>query len=352
VGKAVLADAAPVAVPEPTPLPEAADEFAALEGEVAPAAEDSVPSLPEVSEVAAEDHDAVFAEFFPEAAPSASAPEPAPVVAPSRAVEPAPVPAIVAQDFDPELLEIFLEEAGEIVDETSEQLAAWRTDTNNSLPVQQLQRGLHTLKGGARMAEISPLGDLAHHMENLYEAMCDGRMSATEPLFGLLNRCHDRLAMAVEALRAGTGCPATADLIQQIERYSVDPENFQDVPDTVSLTPVAAPEPAAEAAPVPREPMAPLTIEAAPVPENVDSDILEIFLEESEELAEGIETSLAEWLDNRDVSAPMEALMRHLHTLKGGARLAGLKELGDLAHDWENDLVAIQNGVRQITDCP
>ncbi len=216
--------------------------------------------------------------------------------------------------------------------------------------MQQLQRGLHTLKGGARMAEIAPLGDLAHHMENLYEAMCDGRMSATEPLFGLLNRCHDRLAVAVEALRAGTGCPATADLIQQIERYSADPENFQEVPDTVSLTPVAAPEPEPEPAQAAREPMAPLTIEAAPVPENVDSDILEIFLEESEELAEGIETSLAEWLDNREASAPMEALMRHLHTLKGGARLAGLKELGDLAHDWENDLVAIQNGVRQADD--
>jgi chemosensory pili system protein ChpA (sensor histidine kinase/response regulator) len=42
--------------------------------------------------------------------------------------------------------------------------------------------------------------------------------------------------------------------------------------------------------------------------------------------------------------APMEALLRHLHTLKGGARLAGLKELGNLAHDWETDLVAIQNG--------
>jgi chemosensory pili system protein ChpA (sensor histidine kinase/response regulator) len=96
--------------------------------------------------------------------------------------------------------------------------------------------------------------------------------------------------------------------------------------------------------------LAPKTIEAAPVPENVDNDILEIFLEESEELAEGIESSLAEWLDNRDATAPMDALLRHLHTLKGGARLAGLKALGNLAHDWETDLVAIQNGSKQADD--
>ncbi|MFN3585874.1 MAG: Hpt domain-containing protein, partial [Moraxellaceae bacterium] len=306
---------------------------------------------------AAESPDQVFAEFFPESTPAAAVAPAASVAAesepqPELAVAPAaaPAPVIAAQDFDPELLEIFLEEAGEIVDETSEQLASWRNDTHNTLPVQQLQRGLHTLKGGARMAEIAPLGDLAHHMENLYEAVCDGRMSATEPLFGLLNRCHDRLAQAVELLRGGSGCPDTADLIRQIERYSADPENFQDVPDVVTLTPVAAPEPEPAPVPAPREPMAPLTIEAAPVPENVDSDILDIFLEESEELAEGIESSLAEWLENREASAPMEALMRHLHTLKGGARLAGLKELGDLAHDWENDLVAIQNGVRTADD--
>jgi chemosensory pili system protein ChpA (sensor histidine kinase/response regulator) len=303
-----------------------------------------------VAPVSDEDAAAVFAEFFPDAVqdepqamPPAAAQGPEPTV--SAPVTPAAGEATVfAPDeavFDPELLEIFLEEAGEIVDDTSEQLAEWRKDTNNSLPVQQLQRGLHTLKGGARMAEISALGDLAHHMETLYEALCDGRMSATEPLFGLLNRCHDRLAVAVESLRDNGACPDTHDLVQQIERYSADPENFQEVPDTVSLTPVE-PEPVPE--PVPLGQLAPVTIEAAPVPENVDSDILEIFLEESNELAEGIESSLGEWLENRESVAPMEALLRHLHTLKGGARLAGLKELGNLAHDWETDLVAIQNG--------
>ncbi len=260
---------------------------------------------------------------------------------------PAPLaaPPVVEDAFDPELLEIFLEEAGEIVDDTSEQLSEWRRDTHNTLPVQQLQRGLHTLKGGARMAEIKALGDLAHHMENLYEALCDGRMSATEPLFGLLNRCHDRLAMAVESLRSSGACPETADLVHQVERYIADPGNFQDIPDTVSLTPVA-PAPA----PVPLDQLQPRTIDAAPVPEHVDSDILEIFLEESDELAEGIETSLGEWLEQRDATAPMESLLRHLHTLKGGARLAGLKDLGNLAHDWETDLVAIQNGSKQADE--
>ncbi|MDP2227022.1 MAG: Hpt domain-containing protein [Moraxellaceae bacterium] len=381
VGSDWLDDAGSVALAETAPEPASESDADVALDSVAQESQEPDDTLE--SEVFAEEapvsneskeaeHDAVFAEFFPDQAIAPVAPEieptpepqsaaistVAPVIAPPVVAAPpvAAAPVISAEDFDPELLEIFLEEAGEIVDDTSEQLSDWRRDTNNTLPVQQLQRGLHTLKGGARMAEISPLGDLAHHMENIYEALCDGRLSATEPLFSLLNRCHDRLAVAVEALRSNIGCPDTSDLVRLIERYIADPDNFQDTPDTVTLTPVPA-EPvaelAAEVTPEPvaaREPVPQRAIEAAPVPENVDSDILEIFLEESEELAEGIETSLGEWLENRDATAPMDALMRHLHTLKGGARLAGLKELGDLAHDWESDLVAIQSGSKLADD--
>jgi len=309
-----------------------------------------------------ESSDAVFAEFFPDSTlpvvndvPAVVAPEP---VTPPVVIAPAPAVSVTPEEqgFDPELLEIFLEEAGEIVDATSEQLAAWHGDVNNTLPVQQLQRGLHTLKGGARMAEIVPLGDLAHYLENLYEAVCDGLMTPTPMLFTLLHRCHDRLAEAVDVLRRHGACPDTADLVRQIKSYSADPENFQDTPASVTLTPVEPAQADTENSFVeetPAEALAsfvPKTIEAAPVPEHVDSDILEIFLDESDELAEGIEGSLQEWLENRDSSAPLEALLRHLHTLKGGARLAGLKELGDLAHDWENDLVAVQSGSRHADD--
>ena len=71
--------------------------------------------------------------------------------------------------FDAEMLEIFLEEAQEIVEETNSKLAEWQSNPSDTGPVKILQRGLHTLKGGARMSGVSALGDLAHEMENLYE---------------------------------------------------------------------------------------------------------------------------------------------------------------------------------------
>lgn len=342
-----LAELPVEAVEAAVELPSIEADTAGLLPEIA-AEEISTEDLSSNFDVAvSDDTDSVFAEFFPDTAKHeepAAVIEPAPVV-----IEPVVSLMPEEQGFDPELLEIFMEEAAEIIDATSEQLATWKSNPDNLLPVQELQRGLHTLKGGARMAEITALGDLSHHMENLYEAVCDGLMKPTPVLFGLLQRCHDRLAEAVDILGRQGACPETGDLIQQIQSYIVDPDNFQETPSVVTLTPVeqVPEEPIAAVEPAPFIPRA---IEAAPVPENVDSDILEIFQEESEELAEGIESSLGEWLENRNDSTHLEALLRHLHTLKGGARLAGLKDLGNLAHDWETELVPVQNGTQPATD--
>ena len=40
-------------------------------------------------------------------------------------------------------------------------------------------RDLHTLKGVARMVEITPIGDLAHELEFLYELLAAGRHQCT-----------------------------------------------------------------------------------------------------------------------------------------------------------------------------
>ena len=53
-----------------------------------------------------------------------------------------------------------------------------------------------------------------------------------------------------------------------------------------------------------------------------DAEIAAIFTEESAELLESADKALIEWIKERS-SQPMEELKRHLHTLKGGARMAG-----------------------------
>ncbi|MES2553916.1 MAG: Hpt domain-containing protein [Pseudomonadota bacterium] len=67
---------------------------------------------------------------------------------------------------DNELLNMFIEEARELVPTVGNELRAWRQDPFESEHPDELQRALHTLKGSARMAGQSALADTVHDMED------------------------------------------------------------------------------------------------------------------------------------------------------------------------------------------
>jgi chemosensory pili system protein ChpA (sensor histidine kinase/response regulator) len=64
-----------------------------------------------------------------------------------------------------ELLTMFIEEAREILPELGSELRAWHSDPKQADHPDSLQRALHTLKGSARMAGQSALGDAVHELE-------------------------------------------------------------------------------------------------------------------------------------------------------------------------------------------
>ncbi len=66
---------------------------------------------------------------------------------------------------DQELLTMFIEEAREIMPEIGSELRAWQSNPKQTDHPDALQRALHTLKGSARMAGQTKLGDAVHEME-------------------------------------------------------------------------------------------------------------------------------------------------------------------------------------------
>ncbi|MDG9976994.1 Hpt domain-containing protein [Ectopseudomonas oleovorans] len=227
------------------------------------------------------------------------------------------------EERDPELVEIFLEEGFDIIDSAGAALQRWMDDVDNSLELEALQRDLHTLKGGARMAEIREIGDLAHELEFLYEGLGGGRLRASQELFTLLQACHDRLAEMLEAVRGQRAVPQGHALIETIKRFRANPDEQLSMPSAVHLRAVVESDEAEEA----------------------DSDILDIFLEEGDDLLETMEAAIGRWEEQRDDVSAIDEMLRTLHTLKGCARLAGQKRLGDLSHDLEQHLSeALQQG--------
>jgi chemosensory pili system protein ChpA (sensor histidine kinase/response regulator) len=68
----------------------------------------------------------------------------------------------------------------------------------------------------------------------------------------------------------------------------------------------------------------------------VDAELFPIFEEEGQELLPELESQLRDWSRRPTELGHAAACMRTLHTLKGGARLAGAMRLGEMAHRLES----------------
>ncbi len=147
---------------------------------------------------------------------SEAEPEPAATIADAETDVPDPtVAAMLAQaedgaedpdqaldltGLDPELIDIFVEESGDLLDHADGLLAQLRDAPDEREPLVGLQRDLHTIKGGARMAGIIAIGELGHAMESLLEAVVEQRSELGRDGIPLLERGFDRLhAMVTRA---------------------------------------------------------------------------------------------------------------------------------------------------------
>ena len=108
--------------------------------------------------------------------------------------------ARMEDELDPQLLPVFLEEAGELVPAIGNTLRDWRANAADAALGQNLQRLLHTLKGSARMAGAMGLGELTHHMETRIEnAVALG--SSPVSLFDGLETSLDRMGYLLDRLQ-------------------------------------------------------------------------------------------------------------------------------------------------------
>ena len=93
-------------------------------------------------------------------------------------------------EIDDELVDIFLEEAEELVEGAEKSLHNWKENLGDVESINELKRILHTLKGGARMAELTPIGDLTHALET---AIVDSAEANPEPMMPAMQEAIDTI---------------------------------------------------------------------------------------------------------------------------------------------------------------
>ncbi|MEN2750106.1 Hpt domain-containing protein [Psychrobacter sp. FBL11] len=246
-----------------------------------------------------------------------------------------------AIDTDIELLEIFLEEAQELDSAIAQSFSKWRADSGNMAALKVLQRHLHTIKGGARMAGIRSIGDLTHEAESIYEAFVEQRLYPTAQWLTIMQMVQDTLSLQIDYVVRYQEAFFADDLIGQLQEF----ERSAQLPRVITLVLPALQnhnndsnetqdshqesEQASDTASLDSI-IAESWTDGLP-----DPDILEVFLEEADEIVVSSNKYLQLFLGNVSDVAALQALQRDLHTIKGGARMVAANGIADLAHEME-----------------
>ncbi len=225
-----------------------------------------------------------------------------------------------------------------------------RAEPNPRLP--ELATELEELAQSANAAELPALEELA----SLLAAACrqvtglplmaDARATlgtSTDLLLAMLDAVAAHHPVAAldttqrDALRALGAAPALSGSVQAPGPEFIVPEPVATAPSTTEFSAAALPDDQAGTGGEAATPTATDWIEhsAPDHRDRVDAELVGVFLEEAADLGEQLEHALNQWRAGADPLHSASALKRTLHTLKGGARMAGCRTLGTLCHDFE-----------------
>ena len=246
-------------------------------------------------------------------------------------------------DTDAELLEIFLEEAQELDAALDESFNRWRTDISNINALKVLQRHLHTIKGGARMAGIRSIGDLTHEAESVYEAFVENRRTPTAQWLEIMQMVQDTMSLQVLHIVNHKKSFFASAMIEQLQQF-VKAQALPEMVELIIPIPKDHVEPAAQNTVTSQTHFSDefsdtlsldMMIKQSWANGLPDPDILSVFLEEAEELTNR-NKYLQLFLKDTNNTTALQALQRDLHTIKGGARMVTAAGIADLAHEMES----------------
>ena len=285
---------------------------------------------------------------------------------------------------DQEIIEIFVEEADEVIETLTALLPKWKSQPQDPELVAIARRSFHTLKGSGRMVGAMAIGDLAWSIEELLNGVTNGRFNCTEMMVDLsgiaietlvlmvpafaVNQPNEhpeqRIAAIVEAARCLAHDEAMSELAAALFGLEVSPEIVLDQIDTEELvveglgikglsaeaSEVAEQESEEQAEALSDSNSANTSdtkktkvesdheiLERQVVTEELhdqaehEAILLEMFVNEAQAHLKTIDDFVIQTRSSAPLyKTPSLALQRALHTLKGTAEMADFSELSEL----------------------
>ncbi|QXH79565.1 chemotaxis protein CheA [Pseudomonas salmasensis] len=145
---------------------------------------------------------------------------------------------------DEEILQDFLVEAGEILEQLSEQLVELESRPDDANLLNAIFRGFHTVKGGAGFLQLHELVECCHIAENVFDILRKGERHVDSELMDVILEALDAVnGMFSQVRERAPITAATPELLAALARLAE--------PADTAAAPVveAAPEPVAQAEP-------------------------------------------------------------------------------------------------------
>jgi chemosensory pili system protein ChpA (sensor histidine kinase/response regulator) len=280
------------------------------------------------------------------------APEPA--QPPGATTEPEEEVMVDGKSVSSSLYMVFVNEARQHLDTLDREVTSSATARTMR---DELVRAAHTFASICGTVQIGPMHALGHALEGaLLRLRSRGAPVDAEEL-ALLARSVAALRQMYLQVVERHAPAARDDLAQALEAVpGRAAPTYEEAADAVAPEPAAREAAAPEQTPTPQESRAEQANaerRQRRLDDDIDAQLLPLFLEEGAELLPQATDMLRAWRTEPANLDRAKALQRVLHTFKGSARMAGVMSLGELTHHMETrveDAIALKLSPTQLFD--
>jgi len=123
----------------------------------------------------------------------------------------------VSEDMQ-EILEEFIQEAEELLENLDQELIELENDPTNKELLNQIFRGMHTLKGGAGFLGLESIINLAHVIESIFDKLRNDEMQLDSNKMDIILEGIDILKNSIETLKASHEIPDNEDIADILQK--------------------------------------------------------------------------------------------------------------------------------------
>ncbi|WP_422441994.1 MULTISPECIES: Hpt domain-containing protein [unclassified Endozoicomonas] len=267
--------------------------------------------------------------------------------------------------IDDELLIIFIEEAGEVQKQLTEDVTTWINHQDDLNTLKDIRRAFHTLKGSGRMVGASVVGELAWSIENMLNRLIERTVHNSPELSNLVSRVTHMLPGLISDFAEQSQvlthevlvCMEQADALSRGEAYTIEDEE-ESIDDAIANDPDIDFQRAEEPVPQAAERA---TIDALSKPssepeinvdvekdvsqsvgqEAYDIQLLNVFLGESRVHLEVVQSFVEQVKVQGGKRQISDQVQRSLHTMKGIALMAEIAPLASI-------IVALEKNIKDF----